>query len=805
MSKMIPTTPDRNTPENDIVDNDSSLVLSPLYNDNNNNIDSDQYQMKGYDHGLSSKKKVDHHLMNFNLVKDTTPTLLYADKKQTTRNLSVVNNDISDLSLEVGRNEEEENNINDEPDVSGLEQTVGKTLEQLDVNRPLTNKIQSNGKILNISSPEKHHLSENTDENDSINKRQKLEQSQIAEDNNDSPAMIEMIEHQNNDTPQKDNTANRRESNIFTTERSSPTSSNHMLSPIIQTNNTKTFPAGNQNDDDEQDTEFINMVSRRNMELSEDIHQVNIKMNNLAMDYQKLTKKYQKYQDIITDLNKDLDLANIKKQELQEQNDNQQKSIEPLKIKLKEFVNEIKMLNSNQTLLQKKYDTVSLLSEKYEKEQKHLEETINNLNMEISKNKVLFEQSSNELESHKEKLNNTESEYEKLLQQNETLKEGRNKFETDIKMKDEQVSNLQETIEQMKNSEMSNSTELSEQIKVLTEEQKDLTSKLISLEDAKQIEIKKLTEETASYKKTAEELSEKINNLSKALDEANATLKNRDNTITELNKKLEESNDECNVRIAEVTELNIEIESLKESKIHFEEANNRLQEELNANQIKTQNETDQYKKTSIELESVQIKSNNIETQYLKEIGDLQSTISSLGDTLESAQKSTDDTMKENEQLKKEVELLKNRQLEHVADDSQKEEISELKSKLQLLQKEVDEAKTTSITSHQVNNDEVETLKAQIDNWKLKLEEKEKDTNKRLRLLAEDLYHQYSSKHEQKVKSLKKSYEKKYETQIEKLTVEQQALKEEIERVTKQLNLEREEKRELIRTMDGSAK
>lgn len=800
---MIPTTPDRNTPENDIVDDNSSLVLSPLYNDNNS-VGSDQYQMKGYDHGLSSKKKVDQHLMNFNLVKDTTPTLLYADKKHATGNLPLVNTDISDLSLEVGRNEEEYNRINDQPDISALEQTVGRTLEQLDVNRPLTNKIQSSGKTLTISSPEKHHLSEDTDENDPNNKRQKLEQSQIDEEN-DSPVVIEMIEHQDNDTPQKDNAAIERESNIFTTERSSPTSSNHMLSPIIQTNSNKEYQTDKENNNDEQDTEFINMVSRRNMELSEDIHQVNIKMNNLAMDYQKLAKKYQQYQNAVTDINKELKVANIKKQELQEENDNQQKSIEPLKIKLKEFVNEIKMLNSNQTLLQKKYDTACLQSETYEKEQKELEETIINLNEEISGHKVSLEQSSKDIESHKDKLRHTKSEYEKLLEKNKSLLEEKNRFETDMHIKDEEISELQKAIEQMKNSEMSNSSELSEQIRVLNEEQRSLTNKLLSLEEEKQRETRNLTEETEKYKKKADQLSQKINDLSKALDEADEARKSKDETITELNKKLEESGDECNVRIAEVTELNLEIESLKESKIHLEETNNRLQEELNVNEIKTQNETDQYKKTSIELESVQLKNSNIETQYLKEIGDLQSTIASLGDTLENAQKSTDDTIKENEELKKEIELLKSNQLERTTDNSQNDEISELKSRLEVLQKEANETKTISDTLQQERNNEIETLQTQITSWKVKLEEKEKDTNKRLRLLAEDLYHQYSSKHEQKVKSLKKSYEKKYETQIEKLRVEQQAFKEEIERVTKQLNVEREEKRELIRTMEDSAK
>lgn len=95
-----------------------------------------------------------------------------------------------------------------------------------------------------------------------------------------------------------------------------------------------------------------------------------------------------------------------------------------------------------------------------------------------------------------------------------------------------------------------------------------------------------------------------------------------------------------------------------------------------------------------------------------------------------------------------------------------------------------------------------SLKKQLDEWKQKYDSKENETNKRLKLLAEDLYIQYSSKHEQKVKLLKKGYESKYQGEISRLETQHMGLTQEVEQLTKQLEAEREEKRNLLNMLEN---
>ncbi|KAG4301008.1 hypothetical protein PCANB_002756 [Pneumocystis canis] len=71
-----------------------------------------------------------------------------------------------------------------------------------------------------------------------------------------------------------------------------------------------------------------------------------------------------------------------------------------------------------------------------------------------------------------------------------------------------------------------------------------------------------------------------------------------------------------------------------------------------------------------------------------------------------------------------------------------------------------------------------------------LKELETKQQEQLNALANDLHHQYSQKHHQKVQALKISYEKKYEAKIT-------ALEEKLEEMNKMLQNEQKEKREII--------
>ncbi|SMN19572.1 similar to Saccharomyces cerevisiae YOR195W SLK19 Kinetochore-associated protein required for normal segregation of chromosomes in meiosis and mitosis [Maudiozyma saulgeensis] len=848
MQESTPTTPNRESPQNDIIDDNSSLVLSPEYLEEDMKVD--KYHMKGYNHGLSSKKKADQNLVNFKLMKDTTPTILFADKSINmmtssngiqdpfTQNMG----NISDMSLEVGRNDDDDDDGNANASnnrqlgLTSLEQTVGKTLEQLDVNKPLPLKLE--GKMVkqsqsnfNIISPGKRNLDtvdlieeqEKQETATMTKKKQKLESpptdnEQNYDENAESPAVIEMINANNVDsTPELEEDViinnSAKTPNVFANEKSSPTSSNHMLSPIIQHEKGHTYDIdiiSKENGDDNDDSEFINMVSKRNMELSNDIHQVNIKMNNLAVDYQRLNKRYQNYYSMVNELQQDLKVANLKTEELEEENESHKSKIQPLKTKLQEFVNEIKMMNTNQNLLQTKYDNICSENESSKKAQEELEQRISSLQKVIEEKETLIKTITDEKKDFESKFETYTTEIEELQQQKEHAQLDAESYKSELEVKTNQLLETQQTLNKMADSEKTNSEDLLENIKALTEEKESLQKKLETMKQDTDTELQKTKDITNGFEVTNKELLTKIDTYTNDLRVANDQLENKDQELNEIRKKLENANDECEVRVAEVAELNIEIESLKESKIHLEETNNRMQQELDQKNISSKDEVENYRKASIELESVQLKNSNIESRYLKEIGELQSTLSNIGDSLESAQRQVENTKKENNELKEKIAEQKTLLLSK--NDASVETNADLDNQVAELKRQLDVATTTKEqieqnieTNNSQKDKQLEGFKQQIEDWKLKMEDKEKDTNKRLRLLAEDLYHQYSSKHEQKVKSLKKSYEKKYETQIEKMTMEHRVMREEIDRINKQLHLEREEKKELLRTMENEAK
>lgn len=115
--------------------------------------------------------------------------------------------------------------------------------------------------------------------------------------------------------------------------------------------------------------------------------------------------------------------------------------------------------------------------------------------------------------------------------------------------------------------------------------------------------------------------------------------------------------------------------------------------------------------------------------------------------------------------------------------------------------------SVAVSNNQKNKDDehIKLLERQIQDWKEKYDTKEKDTNKRLKLLAEDLYIQYSSKHEQKVKLLKKGYENKFQSKFDQLSLENKSLSEEIVQLNKQLSSERGEKQELLKLLESEKK
>lgn len=185
-------------------------------------------------------------------------------------------------------------------------------------------------------------------------------------------------------------------------------------------------------------------------------------------------------------------------------------------------------------------------------------------------------------------------------------------------------------------------------------------------------------------------------------------------------------------------------------------------------------EKQKFEKTSLELESLQLKNSNIQAEHIKELENLHENLISLQNELKISSDRITTLTKENEVL---MEQNNNNNNSVTLSNDQKDR----------------------------DDEKIKSLGKQVQDWKEKYEAKEKDTNKRLKLLAEDLYIQYSSKHEQKVKLLKKGYENKYQNKFDQLNLENKTLSEEIEQLNKQLSSEREEKQELLKLLENEKK
>lgn len=138
------------------------------------------------------------------------------------------------------------------------------------------------------------------------------------------------------------------------------------------------------------------------------------------------------------------------------------------------------------------------------------------------------------------------------------------------------------------------------------------------------------------------------------------------------------------------------------------------------------------------------------------------------------------------------------------------EIREMESKCKSLELENNDLKKllkanediTKEKSTDTESSKVKELMEKIAQMEKTIAASETETNKKLQLLAEDLYIQYSSKHEQKVKMLKKGYETRYQDLIDKLTIENNALHDEVGQLQKTVEIERAEKQELIKSLDA---
>ncbi|CAI4065093.1 hypothetical protein SUVZ_08G2260 [Saccharomyces uvarum] len=550
------------------------------------------------------------------------------------------------------------------------------------------------------------------------------------------------------------------------------------LTPLYETSARNSNNDGEDRNHYDNDCQFdirhdnFQIVAKRNEELTDQIYLLNQNLNSLisknesiSFQYEKLSKNHQHL----------IDSSNEKIERLSTERENGIIKVEKFKKRIKELNTEIKVLNSNQKILQEKFD--DSITDLDQLKNEH-EKTVNN----FQRNEKLLNEKNVELENIKEELSiNLDKLSESQLKINDLnscvaqLNDKIGDIHNTLDSKEDELNNLKLSLkETLSMSKDFNDADLITQLNELISTKNSLQQKLNDLGSLNDDNLKSLNDELTENKNTISLKDSEINFLSSEINELKKQIDLKDEEFKTWHNNYENVEDEAKIRSAEVTELNKDIEDLKESKLQLLETISELENKV----LKVENEynleKEKFEKTSLELESLQLKNSNIQAEHIKELENLHENLVSLQNELGISSDRIAILTKENETLK--------------------DQNSSTSS-------------SVAVSNNQKNKDDeyIKLLERQIQDWKEKYDTKEKDTNKRLKLLAEDLYIQYSSKHEQKVKLLKKGYENKYQSKFDQLSLENKSLSEEIVQLNKQLNSEREEKQELLKLLESEKK
>lgn len=522
-----------------------------------------------------------------------------------------------------------------------------------------------------------------------------------------------------------------------------------------------------------QKNDKIRQLNQNIVKLTQDYDSVTQELDSTRIKYTTLQTDYKVYKvsqnnvnDQLEEQKETLDLMKQDKEKLEER-------IAKLKSRNNEFKNEVKMLNQNAQILQEKF-------------QLQIDENVQlaKLNQQLSESKVQAEERLRQLneetknyETHAMRLQE-EAKRSKLLEQE--FNEKKAVYEAKCKeleaAVDEKNLLLEEFQSKLKDSQQKrkeSQSELEQQIDELSRERDGLREELSLFKDGVCRESEEAQEKLKQYMSENDQLAKDLKQLNHELDELKGNSERDKEQMHQLKTQLDLATDQLEVKTAEVTEFTQDIDEIKQSKMLLEESIKAREDTIQEWKDKFEDKAKECEKLSIELESINFKSGNLEAEHLADLEDLHEKLTSLQATLKENSEEVGQLGAENTALKSQLEEFKskncdlNDKVQKLAHSSALDE--ELNKKIQLLENQ--------------------------------LAEKEDDTNKRLQLLAEDLYIQYSSKHEQKVKMLKKGYETKYQEKLDKLELENAALKEEVEHLNKILATERNEKLELVKLWD----
>ncbi|CAK7894156.1 autophagy-related protein 23 [[Candida] anglica] len=442
---------------------------------------------------------------------------------------------------------------------------------------------------------------------------------------------------------------------------------------------------------------------------------------------------------------------------------------------------------------------------------------------------LIFDQQIKELTSAKKKLigneellkvqlKHTERDLAKSAKSLKIKMNLTNQLESKIQKYKQQLNSLNsdlELINKEKDNLLKDISELNEKLKLEIENHTVTNSKKIELEE----EILSKNKELTLVGEVNLELNLKVESLLKDKEELLTEIKN----LKEENVELHDINDKQTSLVEELDKLETLaknkiahlIADTEDGKLKIEKLNN----EKNDLQVKLDDLTTIHNETQINLDQCTNSLNEltknleiIENEKKELSSDLEllqskydnseSFIQSLNKKLELFQQENERLKEETTKAKSQIELLKSANKdkdEIISGDTKK--MSELVQKVNQQKQKISEYEDNVTSKESNSTEEVNELKSMIKKLQQEIENNNEKTQTRIQEVAEQLYYQYSKKHELKVAEVRKSIEKRFRKQIDHLHIENKSQIRDIESLEKKLEIVSVEKNQLLNLIE----
>ncbi|AGO14084.1 AaceriAGR229Wp [[Ashbya] aceris (nom. inval.)] len=469
---------------------------------------------------------------------------------------------------------------------------------------------------------------------------------------------------------------------------------------------------------------------------------------------------------------------------------------EKLKTRTAELRNELTVAVQNAQILQEKYHEQIGANEELEQQLRDRAEDAQASASRLEAVEAELAALRTELASGAQKLAAAEQDLADARAKQLEAEGSANTLREQLAEREQTIDELRASVEQYKDAQSRSSSELDAKVAELTEENALIEREYQKLLKDYDTETKELGNQMQQLSQEAESWKAKYEadcaNL-QALHSQHAETSKRAEQLT---AELEEVSNDLVSKKAEVAELSSLVEDLRQSEKYLQDSITRREDSLKEWQEKLEAKEDELNRLHAEYESVVFKNGNMEAEHLVELEQLHENMAKFQTMLENLSR-------ENGELKEQLAQASQPDSKPPATPQPKQEEPTPKKEEAAPEQRTpaaDPAPKPERASPTLP-DPQPALAARIRELEAQLLEKDKDTTSRLQMLAEDLYVQYSSKHEQKVKMLKKSYEVKYQESMNKLHLENSALLEEVSQLQAKLEAERREKQELIKLLD----